>query len=99
MLQSFPFAPFACLCCLHDTDLEPTHGVSDSPPVNGVPVNGVAVLRRFAQSLQRDYTVVKAGFTLPWGTNPVEGHSNRLKLVKRQMFGAVRLRFAPSREQ
>src|SRR5215813_15399794 len=41
MLQSSHFAPLACLCCLHDTGLEPTHGLLDSPPVDGVPLNSV----------------------------------------------------------
>jgi len=36
-------------------------------------------------------TTVKAGVTLPWSTSPVEGHINRLKMVKRQMFGRARL--------
>jgi|SRR6266571_6386835 len=29
--------------------------------------------------------------TLPWSTSPVEGHINRLKMLKRQMFGRARL--------
>jgi hypothetical protein len=29
--------------------------------------------------------------TLPWSTGPVEGHINRLKMLKRQMFGRARL--------
>ena len=32
-----------------------------------------------------------AGVTLPWSTGPVEGHINRLKMLKRQMFGRARL--------
>jgi transposase len=24
---------------------------------------------------------------MPWSTSPVEGHINRLKMLKRQMFG------------
>jgi hypothetical protein len=28
---------------------------------------------------------------LPWSTSPVEGHINRLKMLKRQMFGRARL--------
>lgn len=51
----------------------------------------VAALQRFAQSLQRDYAAVKAGFTVPWSTGPVEGHINRLKMLKRQMFGRANL--------
>ena len=29
--------------------------------------------------------------TLPWSSGPVEGHINRLKMLKRQMFGRARL--------
>ena len=30
---------------------------------------------------------VRAGIALPWSTGPVEGSINRLKLIKRTMFG------------
>jgi transposase len=66
----------------------------------------VEALRRFAAGLYEDYAAVKAGVTLPWSTGPVEGHINRLKMLKRQMFGRARLdllerRFvrAPGRQQ
>src|SRR5262245_21438136 len=42
MLQGFHLAPFACLCCLHDANLEPTHGLGDPPPVDGMPVDRIA---------------------------------------------------------
>jgi transposase len=48
-------------------------------------------LQRFAKGLCEDYAAVKAGVTLPWSTGPVEGHINRLKMLKRQMFGRARL--------
>jgi transposase len=48
-------------------------------------------LRRFAVGLSEDYEAVKASVTLPWSTSPVEGHINRLKMLKRQMFGRARL--------
>jgi transposase len=48
-------------------------------------------LRRFATGLYEDYEAVKAGVTLPWSTSPVEGHINRLKMLKRQMFGRAHL--------
>jgi transposase len=48
-------------------------------------------VQRFATGLHEDYAAVKAGVTLPWSTSPVEGHINRLKMVKRQMFGRARL--------
>ena len=58
-------------------------------------------LQRFARGLREDYEAIKAGVTLPWSTSPVEGHINRLKMVKRQMFGRARLdllsrRFLPA---
>src|SRR5437899_1049826 len=48
-------------------------------------------LQRFASGLRDDYEAIKAGVTLPWSTSPVEGHINRLKMVKRQMFGRAHL--------
>jgi transposase len=48
-------------------------------------------VQRFAQGLRDDYAAVKAGVTLPWSTGPVEGHINRLKMLKRQMFGRAQL--------
>jgi transposase len=51
----------------------------------------VETIQRFATGLYEDYAAVKAGVTLPWSTGPVEGHINRLKMLKRQMFGRARL--------
>jgi transposase len=48
-------------------------------------------VRRFVTGLYEDYEAVKAGVTLPWSSGPVEGHINRLKMLKRQMFGRARL--------
>jgi transposase len=53
--------------------------------------SALAAFRRVAKSLQRDYAAVKAGVTLPWSIGPVEGHINRLKMLKRYMFGRARL--------
>lgn len=47
-------------------------------------------LRRFATGLYEDYDAVEAGVTWPWSTGPVEGPSNRLKMLKRQMFSRAR---------
>jgi transposase len=30
---------------------------------------------------------VTAGLTLDWSSGPVEGHVNRIKMLKRQMYG------------
>jgi transposase len=48
-------------------------------------------LQRFAKGLRDDYDAVRAGITLPWSTGPVEGHINRLKMLKRPMFGRAKL--------
>jgi transposase len=53
--------------------------------------SALEALQRFANGLREDYAAVKAGVTLPWSTSPVEGHINRLKMLKRQMFGRARL--------
>ncbi len=37
--------------------------------------------------LREDYDSVKAGVTLSVSNGPVEGHINRLKMLKRQMYG------------
>ena len=47
--------------------------------------------QRFAKRLREDDDSVKAGVTLPWSNGPVEGHINRLKMLKRQMFGRAKL--------
>ena len=48
-------------------------------------------LRNFVDVLQRDYAAVKAALTLPWSNGPVEGHINRLKLIKRSGYGRMQL--------
>ena len=45
----------------------------------------------FAQGLLEDYDAVKSGMTLPWSNGPVEGQINRLKMLKRQMYGRASL--------
>ena len=41
----------------------------------------------FAGSLRQDRDAVHAALTLPWSTGPVEGQINRLKAIKRSMYG------------
>jgi transposase len=53
--------------------------------------SGVAPLQRFARGLRADYEAVKASLRLPWSNGSVEGHINRLKMLKRQMFGRAKL--------
>jgi transposase len=44
-------------------------------------------LRRFAEGIRRDEAAVHAAVTETWSNGPVEGHVNRLKMIKRQMYG------------
>jgi transposase len=44
-------------------------------------------LATFATGLRKDLAAVKAALALPWTTGPVEGQINRLKMVKRTMYG------------
>jgi transposase len=53
--------------------------------------SALKAFERFAAGLREDYEAVKAGVTLPWSTGPVEGHINRLKMLKRQMFGRANI--------
>jgi transposase len=48
---------------------------------------GPPELRGFSRNLHRDWRAVHAGFTVHWSSGPVEGNINRLKLIKRQMYG------------
>jgi transposase len=47
--------------------------------------------KSFAKGLREDYAAVKAGVTLHWSTGPVEGQINRLKTIKRQMYGRANI--------
>jgi len=47
----------------------------------------VPALQRFAKGLRADEAAVRAGLTETWSNGPTEGHVNKLKLVKRQMYG------------
>jgi transposase len=47
--------------------------------------------KSFAKGIQQDKAAVLAGLTLPWSNGPVEGHVNRLKLIKRSMDGRAKL--------
>lgn len=40
-----------------------------------------------AAGIGREIEAVPAAITQPWRTSPVEGQINRLKTIKRQMYG------------
>ena len=49
--------------------------------------SAVPALQRFAKRLSLDYDAVRAAVTLAWSNGQVEGQINRLKTLKRQMYG------------
>jgi transposase len=44
----------------------------------------------FAEGLKQDEAAVKAALSREWSNGQVEGQINRLKLLKRQMYGRAR---------
>jgi transposase len=44
-------------------------------------------LHSFAYGLKRDHDAVVNGLTMSWSSGVVEGNVNRLKMIKRQMYG------------
>jgi transposase len=59
--------------------------------------SGCAELRSFAASLRQDEAAVTAALTEEWSNGPVEGHVNRLKLLKRSMYGRASLKLLRAR--
>jgi transposase len=47
-------------------------------------------LANFARHLQRDEHAFLAALQQPWSNGPVEGHVQRLKLIKRSMYGRAK---------
>ncbi|MFJ3591436.1 hypothetical protein ACIQUY_00675 [Streptomyces sp. NPDC090231] len=44
-------------------------------------------MHTFINGLERDPAAVTAGLTLPWSSGVVESHVNRIKMIKRQVYG------------
>jgi transposase len=44
-------------------------------------------ITKFATGLNTDIAAVTAGLSLPFSSGPVEGNVNRVKMIKRQMYG------------
>jgi transposase len=58
-----------------------------TPWFKEVQSSGIEELISFAKGLQRDEAAVRAGLSLKWSQGPVEGNVNRLKFIKRSMYG------------
>jgi transposase len=49
--------------------------------------SGIDALISFANGIRQDFEAVKNALALPWSNGQTEGQVNRLKLIKRQMYG------------
>ncbi len=50
-----------------------------------------SMIASFARGLRRDYTAVGAALREPWSNGQTEGQINRLKTLKRQMYGRANI--------
>lgn len=58
-----------------------------SPWLGDAAKSRIGALMGFARSIKQDLTAVTNALSLPWSNGQVEGQVNRLKLIKRQMYG------------
>ena len=49
--------------------------------------SSIAEMKSFARGLSQDKSAVQAAVEYEWSQGQVEGQVNRLKLIKRQMYG------------
>jgi transposase len=56
-----------------------------------VEASHLQAFQSFVTGVQQDKDAVLAGLTLAWSNGPVEGQVNRLKLIKRSMYGQADL--------
>jgi transposase len=59
--------------------------------VGQVGESGIPELKSFAESLMQDKKAVVAALTYKWSNGRVEGQVNRLKLIKREMYGRAKI--------
>jgi len=59
--------------------------------LEAVQASHLEAFQPFVTGVQLDKDAVFAGLTLPWNNGPLEGNVNRLKLIKRSMYGRAEL--------
>jgi transposase len=55
--------------------------------IDRVQADDLPTLHSFVNGLGQDLDAVVAGLSLPYSSGAVEGHNNKIKMLKRQMFG------------
>jgi transposase len=53
--------------------------------------SGLEAFTSFVTGVLQDKDAVLAGLSLPWSNGPLEGNVNRLKLIKRSMYGRAEI--------
>jgi transposase len=69
------------------TILTGRHGDRLDDWITAVEADDQPDLHSFARGLRHDHDAVLNGLTLPWSSGVVEGNVNRVKMIKRQMYG------------
>jgi transposase len=59
--------------------------------------SGIEGMRRFVRQLKKDMEAVENAVKEVWSNGPVEGHINRLKTLKRQMYGRAKFELLRAR--
>ncbi len=62
-------------------------GAAFAPWLAAASASDLPEFREFAAGLRRDQAAVEAALALPYSNGPTEGHVNKIKLIKRSMFG------------
>jgi transposase len=58
-----------------------------APWLDAVAQTDLPSFQTFAQGLAQDEPAILAALTLPWSNGPLEGFVNKIKTIKRQMYG------------
>lgn len=67
--------------------MENRQGYSSRDWMEEVSGSCIVELKQFAKGLTSDYKAAENALTLPWINGQVEGQINKLKTIKRQMYG------------
>jgi transposase len=67
------------------------HGDRLDAWIAAVDADDLPDLHSFVTGVRRDHQAVTNGLTLPYSSGPVEGNVNRIKMLKRQMYGRANL--------
>jgi hypothetical protein len=70
---------------------EKKNGDMLDPWIKEAKTSVVKELNTFAQGLTSDYQAIKNAIIFPWSNGPVEGQINKLKTLKRQIYGRASL--------